>query len=112
MTVWRNRLASLAFGLFFGVAIGALVGWVLWPVQYYDTDLADMKAQHQDTYISMVSEQWALTHDRGQAQAALSLLSASDLPQRMEQAAQRLQAEGNEAAASRIRDLMEALKQP
>jgi len=110
--VWPKRLAALAAGVVIGLALGAALGWVVWPVRYYNTDLVDLKADHQDAYILMVSEQWERTRDLNQARAALALLTALDLSPRMEQAAQRLEAGGNLTAARRVRKLAEALKQP
>ncbi len=111
-SVWRNRLAALGIGLFIGAAVGLALGWIVWPVQYYNTDVADLTVEHQDLYIQMVSEQWQLTQDTAQAREALSLLRTTDTFPRMEEAAQRLEARGEAAAARRIRDLMEALGQP
>jgi len=110
--VWPKRLAVLAVGLVIGLMLGAALGWVVWPVRYYNTDLVDLKADHQDTYILMVSEQWEQTADLNQVRAELALLTIPDLTHRMEQAAQRLEASGNLTAARRVRKLAEAMKQP
>jgi hypothetical protein len=107
--VWRNRMVAVVIGLVIGLAAGLALGWMVWPVQYYDTDIADLKVDYQDLYIQMVSEQWQLTQDATQAREALSLLAVTDIPQRLAQAAQRLENGGDSAAARRIQDLMEAL---
>ena len=109
--VWRNRMVAVGIGLVIGLAAGLALGWMVWPVQYYDTDIADLKVEHQDLYIQMVSERWQLTQDAAQAREALSLLAATDIPQRLAQAAQRLEAGGDLTAARRIQGLMEALGQ-
>lgn len=110
--VWRNRMVAVGIGVVIGLAVGLALGWIVWPVQYYDTDIADLKVEHQDLYIQMVSEQWQLTEDTAQAREALGLLAVTNIPQRLAQAAQRLEAGGDLAAARRIRNLMEALGQP
>lgn len=108
-SVWRNRLAALGIGLFIGAAAGLALGWIVWPVQYYNTDVADLKVEHQDLYIQMVGEQWQWTQDAAQARVALSLLATTDTFPRMEEAAHRLEARGEVTAARRIRDLIEVL---
>jgi hypothetical protein len=109
MAAWRTRLALIALGLIIGLGLGAVVGKVVWPVRYYNTDLADLTDQSQETYIQMVSDQWQFTHDVVRARAALSLLGTPDIGARMEEIAETLEAAGNESQAARVRALMEAL---
>ena len=70
-------LAGTVVGLLFGV----LVGWVIWPVQYTDTDLVDLKPEHKDDYVVMVSAAYALDGDLGKAEARLAKLGADDVGQ-------------------------------
>ncbi|MDH7489774.1 MAG: hypothetical protein QHH80_09725 [Anaerolineae bacterium] len=111
MPVAAKRALAALIGLVIGLALGGVVGWVLWPVQYYNTDLPDLRADHQVLYVQMVSEQWELTGDLAQARAAISLLGPQ-AGQTLEQAVAALEARGDARAALRVLRLMEALKQP
>ena len=111
MSVWLKRALALVIGAVIGLAIGGALGWIVWPVEYYDTGLADLRPEHQDTYIQMVSEQWELTGDLAQARAALSLLAA-DSAQALEQTVRNLEVRGETGAALRVMQMMEALKRP
>ncbi|MGB9593540.1 MAG: hypothetical protein ACPL7R_05335, partial [Anaerolineae bacterium] len=71
MPVGVKRALAVLIGLVIGLALGGVVGWVLWPVQYYNTDLPDLRAEHKVLYVQMVSEQWELTGDVAQARAAV-----------------------------------------
>lgn len=111
MPIAAKRALAAFIGLVIGLALGAVIGWVLWPVQYYNTDVPDLRAEHQILYVQMVSEQWELTGDLGQARAAMSLLGPR-AEQTLEQAVSALEARGDARAALRVLKLMEALKQP
>ncbi|MBC7260229.1 MAG: hypothetical protein H5T65_13425 [Chloroflexi bacterium] len=111
MPVWVKRALAALIGLVLGLALGGIIGWVVWPVQYYDTDLPDLRAEHQYLYIQMVSEQWELTGDLAQARAAVALLGPK-AEQTLAQAVSALEARGDARGALRVLKLMEALKQP
>jgi hypothetical protein len=70
-------LAGTVVGLLFGV----LVGWVIWPVQYTDTDPVDLRPEHKDDYVVMVSAAYALDGDLEQAEARLAKLEVDDAGQ-------------------------------
>ena len=111
MSVWLKRALALVIGAVIGLVIGGALGWIAWPVQYYDTGLPDLRADYQETYIQMVSEQWSLTGDAAQARAALALLAA-DPAQAIEQTVRHLEARGDTSAALRVMQMMEALRRP
>lgn len=111
MPVAAKRVLAALIGLVIGLALGGIIGWVLWPVQYYNTDLPDLRAEHQVTYAQMVAEQWELTGDLAQARAAVALLGPQ-AHQALEQAVVALEARGDTRSALRVLQLMEALKQP
>jgi hypothetical protein len=68
-----------------GIGLGLVVGWLLWPVTYFDTDLYDLRQDYQDEVVVMVGAQLALEGDVEAARAALSLLSQPDAPRLPEQ---------------------------
>ena len=70
-------LAGTVVGLLFGV----LVGWVIWPVQYTDTDPVDLRPEHKDDYVVMVSAAYALDRDLEKAEARLAKLEVDDVGQ-------------------------------
>ena len=111
MSVWLKRVLALVIGAVIGLAIGGALGWIVWPVEYYDTDLKDLQPDHQATYVQMVSEQWALTKDVAQARDALALLGA-DEADALAQTVRLLEDRGQTAAALRVLNLTEALKKP
>ncbi|MDW8068281.1 MAG: hypothetical protein RML46_05150 [Anaerolineae bacterium] len=71
---WRGILLGL-IGLVAGVALGLLVGWVLWPVQYTNTAPAQLRQDYRTDYILMVA---AAYHVEGNAEAALGRLAWLD----------------------------------
>ena len=86
MNTRRGCLTGLAFlfvGLLGGVALGVLIGWVVWPVNYVDTDIVDLRAGYQDDYILMVGDAYFLDDDLAQAQRRLSYLADPNLGHRI-----------------------------
>ncbi len=51
----RNLLLLGLVGLVLGVALGLLIGWVLWPVQYTNTAPAQLRQDYRNDYILMVA---------------------------------------------------------
>lgn len=57
---WLKGAAIFGLGLLLGWLI---IGWVLWPVEYYDTDPPDLRRSHQEVYISLVADSFGLNGD-------------------------------------------------
>jgi hypothetical protein len=100
-----------------GIGVGLLLGWQVWPVQWYDTDPSDLRPAHQATFVELVADSYAVT---GKADiAARRLLELTDKDTSWAQvaslvestAAERATA-GDEAAALRIRRMAQAAKLP
>jgi len=72
---------ALLAGTVVGLLFGALVGWVIWPVQYTDTDLVDLGPEHKDDYVVMASAAYALDGDLEKAKARLAKLEVDDTGQ-------------------------------
>jgi hypothetical protein len=71
---WLLPLAVFAVG----VGLGLLVGWVLWPVQYYDTAPADLQADYRDEYVRLVALTYDVTGDLTAARRRLARLDADE----------------------------------
>jgi hypothetical protein len=52
-----------------------LIGWQLWPVSYYNTELYDLHTGYQDDFVVMVGALYALEGDAQAARQALSQLT-------------------------------------
>ena len=86
--------------------------WVVWPVKWADTDPADLRAEHQQTYLLLVADSYAINGDVPLAQRRLQeltpdgrdLSAVASLAEGM--VAERL-AQGDAAAAARLSRLIE-----
>ncbi|MGD9100830.1 MAG: hypothetical protein PVF45_10150 [Anaerolineae bacterium] len=67
-------------GVLLGIGLGLYVGWEVAPVSYYDTDLYDLRHDHQDEYVVMVGALYALERDVEAAYRALAPLSDPRAP--------------------------------
>jgi hypothetical protein len=74
-------IIALLAGTVVGLLFGALVGWALWPVQYTDTDPVDLRPEHKDDYVVMVSAAYALDGNLEKAEARLTKLEEDDVGQ-------------------------------
>lgn len=73
-----RRVGVIALVTLLGLVLGLAIGWVWWPVEYYDTEIADLKETYQADYVAMVSDAYALTGDLDAARKYLSRLDAPD----------------------------------
>lgn len=65
-------------GLVLGLAAGLVLAWVVWPVQYTETDPSDLMAERKALWADLVADGYALTGDLDAARARLNLLGVSD----------------------------------
>jgi hypothetical protein len=72
--VWTTALVTLL-----ALGLGLAVGWLWWPVEYYDTEIADLKKAHQADYVLMVSDAYALTGNLDAARERLGRLGVPDV---------------------------------
>lgn len=63
-------LASVAVG----IAIGLLITWGLWPVEFTNADPADLRPVHKDDYVRMISAAYARDGDLDAARQRLTQL--------------------------------------
>jgi hypothetical protein len=67
-------LILLALSLVSGVAAGVVLGWIVWPVTYVDTDVVDLRTGYQDDYIVMTGDAYALDRNLVAAKERLARL--------------------------------------
>ncbi len=75
-----DRRLLVIVGILGGIGLGLLIGWYVWPVSYYDTDMYDLHPGYQDDMVVMVGALYALERDLDASRQLLSLLSAPDDP--------------------------------
>jgi hypothetical protein len=97
-------------GLLVGVGLGLLFGWVIMPVKYVDTGIADLHVDHQEEYIVLVASAYALDQDLEKAKARLDQMEAANVHQWIAGLADRYIAEGrNEADIRALAELAKGL---
>lgn len=97
-------LASLVLGMVIGMVV---LGWCLFPVQWYDTDPADLRLEHQKDYLLMAADSYALVDDVELARERLSLLvgnttSAEDVTAILDDLVGERMAQGDTSGADRL----------
>ena len=100
----RKVVAALLFlgiALGLGVGLGLVMGWGIWPVDYYDADPVDLKAEHKEEYIVLVSASYALNGDLDQATARLAKLEEEDIAQVAADVAEKYLQRGEDSVATR-----------
>jgi hypothetical protein len=113
-TATPEVLIAFVFGLVLGLVV---LGWWVWPVQWINADPADLRTSHQDTYLQMIADSFALN---GNNELALARLEGLKKPGQkdteltamiMSAAQERLQA-GQVEDAGRLQRLATALNLP
>jgi len=91
-----RTLALALIGLAVGLGIGLYLGWVAWPVQYYDTDVASFHPQYQFEYAVMVGASYELDGNWGRAEQRLRALGQDELGRWLRDLIHRSIAEGRD----------------
>lgn len=101
----RHESGALLIALFAGVAIGLALGltltWVVWPLQYYDTDPVDLRSEHKEDYIVLVGAAYAVDGDLARAKARLAKLEEKDIASVVAGLTERYLREGRDAEETR-----------
>lgn len=71
----------VVLGLTVGGVVGLLMGWVVWPVKFVDTTIADLAPEHKEEYVLLVAYTYTLDGDLEKAQARLALLDVPNVNQ-------------------------------
>jgi hypothetical protein len=106
-----RRISLLALiGLAAGIALGLLIGWVLWTVEYTNTAPTHLRQDYRDDYIVMVASAYQVESNLGAARDRLAQLNPDDPAQPVVDLAQRLiAANGRPSDIEALVDLAEEL---
>jgi hypothetical protein len=113
--VRRNRTGFMVallvvLGLIAGAALGLLFGWVIMPVEYVDTEIADLAPEYKDDYIQLVAAAYYADGDLESAQARLAELELPNTGQSISALCDRYISEGRDEGEIRpMAALAEAL---
>jgi hypothetical protein len=81
-----KALIGFVVGLIVGLIIGLpILGWWVFPVEWYDADPLDLRQQHQEAYISMLADSYALNTNVALARQRVESWDPEDLGQVMGQ---------------------------
>lgn len=100
-----RRWLYLALGLVLGAALGLFIGWVVWPVRYYDTIPAVLAPDYKDEYVLLVALSYSVDRNLDLAERRLAALEEETLATRLVDLTERLIA--RDAAPSIITPLAE-----
>lgn len=77
----KQLILIVVVAIVVGLGLGLLFTWQVWPVQYYDTDPVDLRAEHKDDYVVMIAAAYAQDRDLGLASLRLGQLGLDDAKQ-------------------------------
>ena len=80
--IGRKTLIGFVIGLIVGLIIGLpILGWWVFPVEWYDADPFDMRQQHQEAYINMLADSYTLNTNVALARQRVEGWDPKDLGQ-------------------------------
>jgi hypothetical protein len=70
--LWNQKPQVIALGaLVVGLIVGLVIGWVILPVSLSSVAPVDLQTGYRDFYLSMVANEYSVTHDLDQAKRML-----------------------------------------
>jgi hypothetical protein len=106
-SIGRKALIGFAVGLIVGLIIGLpILGWWVFPVEWYDADPFDLRQQYKEAYVSMLADSYTLSTNVSLARQRVEGWDPKDLGQIIGQ----LQAKASDGAqVQRLDNLAAAL---
>jgi hypothetical protein len=102
----RRLLLSLLIGLVVGAGIGLYFGWVVSPVQYVQSPMADLSRRYKDEYTVMVATAYQVDGDLNEAIRRLQPLGVSNIPVYVREVTERYISESGTGKEADIRNLV------
>jgi len=96
---------GLAAALIAGLSLGLTYAWLINPVEYYDSDPLDLRADLREDYVVLVALSYSLNGDLAQTQTRLSSLGQAGAPQAIASLADKLYRAGGHAETVRAAHL-------
>lgn len=97
---------GLVLALIVGLTSGLLYGWLVDPVEYYDSDPADLRADLREDYLALIALSHRLNGDLTLAQARLATLGKAGKSESVAALADRLYRTGGDAETVRALALL------
>lgn len=100
-----NRLRIPLFiliGLGIGIALGLLIGWVLWPTEFTDANPAVLQETYRHDYAQMIADGYALDGNLPAAQQRLNDLGDDPEAELLAAITDKVLADGDEAEIRRM----------
>ena len=79
---WQKALRIviwLGLGIILGIAVGLLIGWVVWPIEFTEADPTVLEDSYQHEYTVMIASAYALDQDLTKARQRLRSLGMEDV---------------------------------
>jgi hypothetical protein len=97
----RNRTGLIAtilviLGLMVGIAIGLVLGWIVWPVEFVGSSIADLAPEQKDEYMFLVASAYASDGSLEKAQERLAQMEVPNVNQSLVALIDRYMFEGRE----------------
>ena len=107
---WLIVTVLVVLGLTAGLGLGLVIGWVVAPVQFVDTALADLHTDYKEEYTLLVASAYARDHDLDKARSRLEELEVPNLQAWISPLIDSFVAEGrNETEIQALAELAQAL---
>jgi len=100
--LWLRLTLVLAVGL----SLGLTYAWLIDPDEYYETDPANLRADLQEDYLTLIALSYSLNGDLTRAQTRLTTLGEAGTPASMAALADRLYHSGGDAETVRALALL------
>jgi hypothetical protein len=96
----RLLMIVACVGLVTGIITGLVLGWVVWPVQIANVDIADLNLAAKEELIVLIADTYALDKDLARAKERLAQIQDRQVNERIAAMAKRYEKENKPSAAN------------